>query len=51
MGYSFYIPINSGSLAHYFNKAIILPAKYFTNKPYDIQNKFADSLMLSENKI
>lgn len=47
---SFYIPINSGSLAHYFSKAIILPAKYFTNKPEDIQNRFADSLLLSESK-
>lgn len=47
---SFYIPINSGSLAHYFSKAIILPAKYFTNKPDDIQNRFADSLLLSESK-
>ncbi len=45
---SFYIPINSGSLAHYFSKAIILPTKYFTNKPDDIQNHFADSLLLSE---
>lgn len=47
---SFYIPINSGSLAHYFSKAIILPAKYFTNKPEDIQNRFADFLLLSESK-
>jgi len=47
---SFYIPINSGSLAHYFSKAIILPAKYFTNKPDDIQNRFADSLLLSGSK-
>jgi hypothetical protein len=47
---SFYIPINSGSLAHYFSKAIILPAKYFTNKPDDIQNRFAESLLLSESK-
>lgn len=47
---SFYIPINSGSLAHYFSKAIILPAKYFTNKPDDIQNRFAHSLLLSERK-
>jgi hypothetical protein len=47
---SFYIPINSGSLAHYFSKAIILPAKYFNNKPEDIQNRFADSLLLSESK-
>ncbi|MCP9762303.1 THO complex subunit 7 family protein [Lacihabitans soyangensis] len=47
---SFFIPINSGSLAHYFSKAIILPAKYFTNKPDDIQNRFSDSLLLSESK-
>ncbi|OMP75133.1 hypothetical protein [[Flexibacter] sp. ATCC 35208] len=47
---SYYLPINSGSLAHYFSKAIILPAKYFTNKPDDIQNKFSDSLLLSEGK-
>jgi hypothetical protein len=46
---SFYIPVNSGSLAHYFSKAIILPAKYFTNKPDDIQNRFAESLLLSES--
>ena len=50
MANSFYIPINSGSLAHYFSKAIILPAKYFTNKPEDIQNRFADSLLLSAGK-
>jgi len=47
---SFYIPINSGSLAHYFSRAIILPTKYLTNKPADIQNRFADSLLLSESK-
>lgn len=50
MDNSFYIPINSGSLAHYFSKAIILPAKYFTNKPEDIQNRFANSLLLSTGK-
>jgi len=47
---SFYVPINSGSLAHYFSKAIILPAKYFSNKPEDIQNNFNDSILVSENK-
>lgn len=47
---NFYIPIKSTSLAHYFSKAIILPAKYFTNKPEDIQNRFADSLLLSAGK-
>ncbi len=47
---SFYIPINSGSLAHYFSKAIILPAKYFSNKPEDIQNTVGDSILVSERK-
>ncbi len=47
---SFYVPINSGSLAHYFSRAIILPAKYFSNKPEDIQNTFNNSILLSKNK-
>jgi len=47
---SLFLPINSGSLAHFFSKAIILPAKYFKNKPEDIQSRFADSLLLSKNK-
>jgi hypothetical protein len=46
----FYIPINSSSLAHYFSKAIILPSKYFTNKPEDIQNTVGDSILVSERK-
>jgi hypothetical protein len=47
---SFFIPINSGSLAHYFSGAIILPARCFTNKPEDIQNRFVDALLLSDSK-
>ena len=47
---SFFIPINSGSLAHYFSRAIILPAKYFSNKPEDIQNAYGDFILLSLNK-
>jgi len=47
---SFYIPINSGSLAHYFNRAIILPAKYFSNKPDDIQSTYSDTILLSASK-
>ncbi len=45
-----FLPINSGSLAHYFSKAIILPAKYFKNKPEDIQSRFGDSLLFSKSK-
>lgn len=47
---SFYIPINSGSLAHYFSRAIILPAKYFSNKPEDIQNTHSETILLSVSK-
>lgn len=46
----FYIPINSGSLAHYLSKALILPSKYLPNKPEDIQNKLEHSILLSKNK-
>ena len=45
---SFYIPINSGSLAHYFSRAIILPAKYFPNKPEDIQNTIGNAILVSK---
>lgn len=50
MNNSFYIPINSNSLPHYFSKAIILPAKYFSNKPEDIQDRFRNSILLSKRK-
>jgi|1048.fasta_scaffold00283_9 hypothetical protein len=47
---TFYLPTNSGSIAHYFNRAIILPSKYYTNKPEDIQDSSDQSLILSFNK-
>lgn len=47
---NFYIPINSNSLAHYFGKALILPAKYFTNKPEDIQDRVKNSILISKNR-
>jgi hypothetical protein len=46
----FYLPTHSGSVAHYFNRAIILPSKYYTNKPDDIQNYFENSIILSLKK-
>lgn len=46
----FYIPINSGSLAHYLSRALILPSKYLSNKPEDIQNKFEHSILLSKKQ-
>ena len=50
MNTTFYIPINSNSLAHYFSKALILPSEYFQNKPEDIQNRLEHSILLSKNK-
>lgn len=46
----FYIPINSGNLAHYLSKALILPAKYFSNRLEDIQSKLEYSVLLSKSK-
>jgi len=50
MNNTFFIPINSNGLPHYFSKAIILPAKYFSNKHEDIQSKLNDSILLSQSK-
>ena len=47
---TFFIPIQSNCLAHYFSKAIILPSNLFENRPEDIQNKFRDSILLSKLK-
>ena len=47
---TYYFPIQSTSLAHYFGSAIIKPAKYFNNKPYDLQDKHKDFLLLT-NKL
>ena len=43
----YYLPINSSSLAHYFVCACIKPAKYFENKPQDIQDRFRNALLIS----
>lgn len=43
----YYLPINSTSLAHYFACACIKPARYFNNKPQDIQDRFSNSLLVS----
>ena len=44
---TYYLPINSTSLAHYFVSACVKPAKYFENKPQDIQDRFRNALLLS----
>lgn len=42
-----FFPIQSSSLAHYLGSAIIKPAKYFTNKPHDIQDRFSHFLLFT----
>ena len=44
---AYFLPINSTSLAHYFVCACVKPARYFENKPQDIQDRFRDALLLS----
>lgn len=44
---TFFLPIQSTSLAHYFATAIIKPAKYFDNKIADIQDKYKDFLLFT----
>lgn len=44
---AYYLPINSTSLAHYFACACIKPARYFVNKPQDIQDTVDSFLLLS----
>src|SRR5579863_4540445 len=47
---TYFIPIDSNSLAHYFGRAIILPSKYYSNKKSDIQDNYKDSILLSLRK-
>lgn len=44
---TYFFPIQSTSLAHYFGTAIIKPAKYFTNKPNDIQDRYNQFLLFT----
>lgn len=50
MEHSFYLPIQATSLSHYFGKGIILPSKYITNKPNDIQDHYPGSILISKVK-
>ena len=44
---TYFLPINSTSLPHYFGCACVKPARYFENKPQDIQDRFRNALLLS----
>lgn len=45
----YYLPISSKCLAHYFGYACIMPSRYFSNKPLDIQNNFDEYLLITTN--
>ena len=45
----YYLPISSKCLAHYFGNACVMPSRYFSNKPADIQNNFDEYLLLTTN--
>tara|TARA_B110001450_G_C17664384_1_gene498832 strand:- start:1496 stop:3211 length:1716 start_codon:yes stop_codon:yes gene_type:complete len=47
---TYYLPIKSTNLAHYFAKGCVCPTKYIENRNEDIQNIFNDFLLLSNNK-
>lgn len=47
---TYYFPIKSECLAHYFGCACLKPSKYFTNKPQDIQNSFENFLLLTTSR-
>jgi hypothetical protein len=47
---TFYIPIKSANLAHYFVKGCICPSLYIQNRVDDIQNYFDSYILLSTSK-
>jgi len=51
MNATYYIPIKSANLAHYFGKGIICPANYISNRNDDIQSRFTNHLLLSTSKL
>lgn len=46
---TYYLPISSASLAHYFGAGYIAPSIYFPNKPNNIQDKARNKLILVEH--
>jgi hypothetical protein len=47
---TYYFPIKSANLAHYFAKGCICPTRYIENRSEDIQNKFNNQLLFSKEK-
>jgi len=50
MKQSYYIPIKSVNLGHYFSKACICPSKFLKERNDDIQNIYDDHILLSTEK-
>jgi ADP-ribosyltransferase-like protein, 2 component system/ADP-ribose glycohydrolase-like protein, 2 component system len=46
---TYYLPISSASLAHYFGAGYIAPSIYFPNKPNNVQDKAKNKLILIED--
>lgn len=46
----YFLPIDPTSLAHYYGCACIKAARYFNNKPQDIQDKYKDFLLLTDKR-
>lgn len=48
---TYFLPIKAENLGQYFSKAIICPTRYLDDRMNDIQNKYADFLLLSDKSI
>jgi predicted nucleic acid-binding Zn-ribbon protein len=46
----YYLSIQTVSLVDYFAQALILPARFYKNRPSDIQSRKDDYIVLSKNK-
>lgn len=47
---TYYIPISSSNLAHYFGSGIIAPVQYYSNRIEDLQNIFPNHILLSKHR-
>jgi hypothetical protein len=46
----FFVPVRSESLHHYFARGIILPSRFYTNRPGDVQDQFKNTILLTRKK-
>lgn len=50
MNTTYYLPIKSANLAHYFSKGCVCPTRYIENRIEDIQDKFNNQLLFSKER-